>query len=148
MLVAEQRIRQRTVKRMRTTLAIVTAAGLLASCAAPKPVLYPNAQLERAGKARAEQDIAGCQALARDAGARQADGKAGQAARSGAAGAIVGGGTGAVVGLITGHPGRSAAIGAAGGGTGGFLSSLVGRPQPSTAYRSYVDRCLRECGYD
>jgi len=137
-----------SAKRMRTTLAIVTAAGLLTSCAAPKPVLYPNAQLERASKARAEQDIAECQALARDAGAQQANSKAGQAARSGAVGAIVGGGTGAVVGLITGDPGRSAAIGAAGGGTGGFLSSLFRRPQPSTAYRGYVDRCLRERGYD
>ena len=72
----------------------------------------------------------------------------GQAARSGAVGAIVGGGTGAVVGLITGDPGRSAAVGAAGGGTGGFLSSLFRRSQPSTAYRRYVDRCLRERGYD
>lgn len=39
-------------------------------------------------------------------------------------------------------------VGAAGGATAGFLRGLFTRPAPSVAFTNYVDRCLRERGYD
>jgi hypothetical protein len=122
--------------------------ALLAACAAPRPVLYPNAHLQEVGKDQASVDIAQCEDMAKDAGASPSDGKAGQAAGSTAAGAGIGAAAGAAGGAVVGHAGRGAAIGAVGGATGGLLRGLFRRPQPSHAYTNFVDRCLKERGYD
>jgi hypothetical protein len=64
-------------------------------------------------------------------------------------GAGVGAAGGAVGGAISGGAGIGAAIGAASGAVIGFLSSLFGRrPGPNATYTNFVDRCLREKGYE
>src|SRR5262245_6767692 len=135
---------------MRITLLAGAVYLLLTACSSAKPVLYPNAHLQTVGKEAAEQDIQECRQMAEAAGAEQESGKAGQTAKNTAVGAGVGAASGAVGGAITGSPGLGAAIGAASGATWGFLMSLFtsSGSQPSQAYTNFVDRCLREKGYE
>ena len=121
----------------------------VAGCAsAARPVLYPNAHLSAVGQAQADADIAECRRMAEAAGASAGSGQGEQAARSGVVGGAIGGATGAAGGAILGRPGTGAAVGAATGATAGFMRSLFKRSEPSQAYRGFVDRCLRERGYD
>lgn len=124
------------------------AVLFLSACAAPKPILYPNAHLQQVGEAEAEQDIAECAEMAKEAGARPSHGKTGQVAGGTVAGGAIGSAAGAVGGAVVGHPGRGAMIGAASGATGGFLRGLFRKSPPSEAYKQFVNRCLRERGYD
>ena len=128
--------------------ALLIGALALGGCASPGPVLYPNAHLNAVGQAQADADIAECRRLAEAAGASAGAGQAGAAARGGVVGGAIGGATGAAGGAVLGRPGTGAAFGAATGATAGFLRSLFRRDQPSQAYRGFVDRCLRERGYD
>ena len=122
-------------------LLLVPAFLLMSGCAAPKPILYPNAHLKQVGETAAEQDIADCSAMAKEAGATQSQGKGGQVAGSTAA-------AGAVGGAVVGHPGRGAMVGAAGGATGGLLRGLFRKSPPSQAFKQFVNRCLQERGYE
>ena len=121
---------------------------LVAGCAASKPILYPNAHLQEVGKEAAERDINECREIAKDAGATASQGKSGQVAGSTAAGGAIGSAAGAVGGAVVGHPGRGAMVGAASGATAGFLRGLFRRSPPSNAYKQFVQRCLKERGYD
>jgi hypothetical protein len=121
---------------------------LVAGCAAPKPILYPNAHLQEVGEEVADRDIDECRELAKDAGATASQGKSGQVAGSTAVGGAIGSAGGAVGGAVVGHPGRGAMVGAAGGATVGFLRGLFRRSPPSNAYKQFVQRCLKERGYD
>jgi len=47
---------------------------LVTSCAASKPILYPNAHLQEVGKDVAEQDVDECRDMAKDAGATASQG--------------------------------------------------------------------------
>lgn len=127
---------------------LVIIGFLLSACAAPKPILYPNSHYQRVGEAGAEQDIADCSAMAKDAGAKSSQGKTGQVAGSTAGGGAIGSAAGAAGGAVVGHPGRGAMIGAASGATGGFLRGLFRKSPPGEAYRRFVNRCLKERGYD
>jgi hypothetical protein len=109
------------------------------------PVLYPNAHLKTVGEERAYRDIQECDRLAKEyvkspAGLNAAKSTAGGAA----AGTVIGG----AMGSVTGNLGRGAAIGAAGGAAGGLLRGLVRSSQPSPVHKNFVDRCLREKGYE
>jgi outer membrane lipoprotein SlyB len=128
---------------------------ILAGCGAHRPVLYPNETLQRVGSTAAQQDVDACleqakQYLASDGG------KGGQVAGDVAKGTVVGAGTGAAVGAvggaITGNPGEGAAVGAASGATAGVLGGLFGafgrRSEPDPTYARFVERCLRDKGYD
>jgi len=126
-------------------LGLASLAAL--ACATPRPVLYPNAALERVGREQAQRDIDACLALAeRDVG--HGGNRSGERV---AARTATGAATGAAVGAAA---SRSAARGAAGGAAGaathGILSSLLHprRNQPDPVFRNYVDRCLHERGYD
>lgn len=121
---------------------------LLAGCASPKPVLYPNAHYEAVGADVAERDIAACREMADAAGAAPEGGRAEGAARGTVTGGAIGAGGGAVGGAIRGGAGTGAAIGAATGATVGLLHSLVAAPKPSAVHMNFVDRCLRERGYE
>jgi hypothetical protein len=121
---------------------------LLAAACAPKPILYPNAHYQQVGQAAAEQDIAECTAMAKEAGAKPSQGKTGQVAGGTVAGGAVGSAAGAVGGAVVGHPGRGAMVGAASGATAGFLRGLFRRSPPSQAYKQFVNRCLQERGYE
>jgi uncharacterized protein YcfJ len=121
---------------------------LIAGCAAPKPILYPNAHLQQVGEEVADRDIDECREMAKDAGATASQGKSGQVAGNTAAGGAIGSASGAVGGAVFGHPGRGAMVGAASGATVGFLRGLFRRSPPSSAYKQFVQRCLKERGYD
>lgn len=122
---------------------------LLVGCAsAPSPVLYPNAKLNEVGQAEAERDIEACKQMAAAGGANPAPGQAGRSAGGAAVGGVAGGATGAVGGAVLGNAGRGAAFGAATGATAGLMRSIFSRPKPSGAYIGFVDRCLRDKGYE
>lgn len=129
---------------------------LSAGCSSSRPILYPNAHLQEVGETAAKEDIELCQEAAEAAGAQTDSGKAGETATRTATGAAMGSAAGAaggaVAGAIRGNPGRGAitgaAAGAAGGATHGLLRSMFSRRQPSPVYKQYVNRCLRERGYD
>lgn len=125
----------------------VMAGLVLGACArTQRPVLYPNAKLQQVGKAQAEQDIEACRKRADDwvestAGKDIAKG----AAVGGAAGAAVG----AVGGAVSGRgAGTGAAVGAATGATAGAVHGAAKQTRPSPVYKQYVNRCLKERGYD
>lgn len=134
---------------IRDAIVVLAALGAVAGCAGqPRPILYPNAHLSAVGQARADADLAECRRLAETAGASAGSGQGEQAARDAAVGGAIGGATGAAGGAVLGRPGTGAAVGAATGATANFMRSLFRRDQPSQAYRGFVDRCLRERGYE
>ena len=125
----------------------------VAGCSARRPVLYPNEQFNKVGDAAVRGDIDDCM--------RRADqyvasgGQSAQVARDvggrTAVGAGVGAATGAVGGAIAGDPGQGAAIGAASGATAGLLSGIFDSWRArdvDPVYANFVDRCLRERGYE
>jgi len=120
----------------------------LLGCAGPRPVLYPNNHFEQVGQERVDQDIAACEEMADEYISKSNAGEkvAGQTVAGGAIGAA----SGAVGGAITGSPGLGAAIGAAVGATQGFLVGLfrAGSSDPNPAYQNFVNRCLKERGYE
>ena len=121
---------------------------LVAGYAAPKPSLYPNAHLQQVGKEVVDRDIDECRAMAKDAGATASQGKSGQVASNTAAGGAIGSVAGGVGGAVVGHPGRGAMVRAASGATAGFLRGLFRCSPPSNASKQFVQRCLKERGYD
>jgi hypothetical protein len=131
-----------------TMLFVCLAVALaMAGCATQRPVLYPNAKLQRAGDEAAQRDIDDCIRLAEQYGVTP--GRGDRVARGAGGGAAVGGATGAVAGAIGGRnvvdsAARGAAVGATAGGVGGAVRS----DRPSEPYRGFVERCLRERGYD
>ena len=121
----------------------------LAACSTSRPVLYPNAHLQSVGQVVADRDIEECENMAKTAGAHPQTEGTGEVATGTAVGAGVGAAGGAVGGAISGGAGIGAAIGAASGAVVGLLSSIFGRRSaPSAAYTNFVDRCLREKGYE
>ncbi len=124
-------------------------AGLLAlgGCASSQsPVLYPNAKLKQVGREQAGRDIEECRKLADDY-------VQSTAAKDVAKGAAVGGAAGAAIGAVGGAvsgrgAGTGAAVGAATGATAGAVHGAAKQTEPSPVYKRYVDRCLRERGYE
>ena len=114
----------------RVALAVlVIAVPTLSACSrAQKPVLYPNAKVKELPREQVEQDIEDCRRLAGE----YVESTVGKDIGKGAAG---GGGTGA-------------AAGAAAGATAGAVRGAVKNTEPSPVYRQFVNRCLRERGYD
>jgi hypothetical protein len=118
------------------------------------PTLYPNETYQRVGQAQAEQDIADCEARAQEyvKTGGQGGARAAEAARNTGVGAAVGAASGAVGGAIGGNVGQGAAVGAASGATAGLLGTMFGwmfqRSQPDPVYANFVDKCLRDKGYD
>ena len=130
---------------MRTAISLSALALFIAGCASapPRPVLYPNAVLQRTGPDAANTAIAACMQLA-DA----ADLNHSPVARDAGAGAVVGGAGGAAVGAVFGHPLRGLVAGAVGGAASGAARGAIRGSEPSPLYRNYVNRCLRDKGYD
>ena len=126
---------------------------VVAGCSARRPVLYPNEQYNKVGDAAAQRDIDDC--LNRASQYVKSGGQSEQAARQvggrTAVGAGVGAATGAVGGAIAGNPGEGAAVGAASGATAGLLTGIFdfwSAREVDPVYSNFVDRCLRERGYD
>jgi hypothetical protein len=49
---------------------------------------------------------------------------------------------------VVGELGRGAGVGAATGATAGLIRGLFKASQPSPVYKSFVERCLQEKGYE
>ncbi|MBI9076828.1 MAG: cell envelope biogenesis protein OmpA [Desulfatibacillum sp.] len=115
-------------------------------CGPSRPVLYPNAHYTQVGKAQAQADIKDCIRMAKESGVTPGQGK--KVAKNTAAGSAVGAVVGGAVGSMSGDFGRGAAIGAVGGGAGGFARGVFNSGEPNPVYKNFVDRCLREKGYE
>jgi len=138
----------------KTIRQIATISSLLVviyACASQRPVLSSNAQLMRVGPDVGERDIDECIARAEAAsteGRETSKEVVAGAATSSVVGAAAGGAGGAVVG--------QAAQGAAAGAVGGVVASLMhallqwlfGSKPPDPFNQQFVDRCLREKGYE
>ena len=124
------------------------ALMFLVGCSSQRPVVYPNAHLQEVGEEQAERDMVACEELADEYVSESNAGEkvAGQTVMGGAIGAA----GGAVIGAITGDPGLGAAIGAAAGAAQGLIRGLLGAASSdsSSAHEHFVDRCLREAGYE
>ena len=132
-----------------TILLLIAGGAAMSGCASQsRPILYPNPHLSSVGQAQADADLAECRRMAETAGASGGSGHGERAARDSAVGGAIGGATGAAGGAVLGAPGTGAAVGAATGATAGFMRSLFRNDHPSQAYRGFVDRCLRERGYE
>lgn len=117
---------------------------LLGACAANRPVLYASGGPPAGGDAA----IAECHAEAIAAGVQPTGGQVGETARETGRGAAIGAATGAVGGAIAGSAARGAGIGAATGATAALLNSVFSPAAPNPAYRAYVERCLRDRGFE
>ncbi len=137
-----------------TPLLVAFGAVALAACSATKPTLYPNDQYNKVGAAQADQDVANCQAQAEQYVKTGGQGgqRATEVARNTGTGAAVGAASGAVGGAIGGNVGEGAAVGAASGATAGLLGTMFGwmfqRNEPDPVYRNFVEKCLRDKGYE
>jgi hypothetical protein len=117
----------------------------LAGCGYQHPVLYPNTHLKQVGEPQAQWDIDECMTQAKAYVKSHPEAKvAGSTAVGAGAGAAVGG----AMGSVTGHLGRGAAIGAAGGAVAGAIRGTSRASRPSPVFKNFVDRCLREKGYE
>ena len=134
-------------KPLQTSALLVTMLAATA-CSTTQPVVYPTSHAQQVGQAQVEADIAACRQLAENAGATPETGATGEAVGATARGGALGAATGAVGGAIAGDVLRGASIGAATGATAGLLQRLFAKPAPNPAYRNFVERCLRERGYE
>jgi hypothetical protein len=133
-----------------STIALVMLGG----CASQRPVLYPNEQFRRVGTAVADRDIDDC--MHRAESYVSSDGRGAKAAQQMATesgtSAAIGAAAGAAGGAVVGRAGTGAAVGAAGGAaagaTRGLIHGLARKERPSAVYKNFVDRCLRDKGYD
>ena len=119
--------------------------------ASARPVLYPNATLNRVGDAQGRMEVNACLSRAQASGLSpsQNTNEVGRRAGEGAATA----GVASVVGaLITGRGSegvlRAGAAGAAVGGSAGAVSGAFHNDRPNGVYRNFVQRCLNEKGFD
>ena len=122
----------------------------LVACAGPEPILKSNTRVQLYGKDQAEREVALCAEKAERAGLQHGTNWSGNAGAGATLGVIGGAVVGASTGLIGGPAG--VAIGAAAGGAvGGVLGFLAGtyKPlQPQPDYAAFVERCLKEKGYE
>ena len=119
----------------------------LSGCASKRPVLYPNDYLDTIGKEQAEADIDECMRLATESGA-QGDAGAKVVKDTALTAAVGAAAAAAVAAVFGGDVGLSAAAGAVGGGTASLARRAVTEDGPTPAFRNYVDKCLREKGYE
>jgi uncharacterized protein YcfJ len=135
---------------------VCSAAVLLSACAShgasspsARPVFYPNATLNRVGEAQAQSDSDQCSSNAKNAGLTP-DEKDNAVARGAVKGAAIGGTVGAVSALVRGHPVQAVENGVAGAAVGGAAGAVAGsfHEKANATYRHYVQRCLKDLGYD
>ncbi len=135
----------RIVARWTALLLLGAALG----CAAAQPVLGPNEKLRRMGREAAQKDVDECLALAREYGVKKRGSGEENVARDAVEDAASPAAGGAVAGAILGDvsPGRAGAAAGAFAGTRTLLRGLFRANRPSDAYRSFVDSCLAQRGY-
>ncbi len=110
-------------------------------------MLYPNPALARAGQAQAERDIDDCMRRAENQGLTPTGNT--RVVRRSAEGAAVGAAAGAAGAAVYGRDvGRAAGTGAAAGAAAGAIRGGFDTADPNPTYRRFVQRCLRDRGYD
>lgn len=121
-----------------------------AGSASARPVLYPNAALNRVGDAQGQAEVNACMARAQASGLTpaQASNEVGRRAGEGAAVAGVASAIGALISGRSSDVLRAGATGAAVGGSAGAVSGAFHNDKPNTVYRQFVQRCLSERGFD
>jgi outer membrane lipoprotein SlyB len=122
---------------------LVCSALVLAGCASTpsaRPVLYPNITLQRVGETQARAQADACMARAASAGLSPYENNNAVAQGAGM-GAATGGVAAAVGALITGRSGDSVL-------RAGAVQGAFHRDRPNMVYRSFVQRCLAEKGFD
>ena len=132
-------------------LLLAGCASNVASSASARPVLYPNATLNRVGSTQGSMEINACMARAQASGLSptQNTNEVGRRAGEGAATA----GVASIIGaLITGRDSegvlRAGVAGAAVGGSAGAVSGAFHNGKPNSVYRNFVQRCLNEKGFE
>ena len=136
---------------------LVVVALTLAGCATTgaqnpyaRPVLYPNAALNRVGEGVARAEVDACMTRAQSAGLSPVEQNNAVGQRAGQ-GAAVGGVAAAVGALVTGRNldsiFTSGLAGAAVGGSAGAVSGAM-QNRPSSLYRHYVQRCVSDKGFE
>ena len=138
------------MNRLHCNVLMAAAAGALllgvAGCATQRHVLYPNAKYNQAGTEAAQRDIDDCIRMAESHGVTHSSGE--KVARRGAEGAVIGGAAGAGAGAVRGNVGERAAAGAAAGAAGAAAHGAIHSGEPGQVYKGFVQRCLREKGYE
>lgn len=148
----------KSLTKLGALCATSTVVLLLSACAAggpgssaARPVLYPNATLNRVGDAQGRAEADACVSRALSAGLT-ADQKTNEVGRRAGEGAATAGVASVVGALITGRGSegvlRAGAAGAAVGGSAGAVSGAFHNDRPNSTYRSFVQRCLSEKGFD
>jgi hypothetical protein len=120
------------------------------SSASARPVLYPNATLNRVGETQGQAEVNACMARAQASGLSPAL-ATNEVGRRAGEGAAVGGVASAIGALITGRGSdvlRAGVTGAAVGGSAGAVSGAFHDDKPNGVYRQFVQRCLSEKGFD
>ena len=133
---------------------LTVSVFFISGCSTPRPVLYPNAYLNKVGKASADKDVDAAVDKAKKYGLSATS--HGQDAADTASDTGVGAAAGAASGAVVGQTGASVGVGAAAGAAGGaaaggtriFFRWLFGSSQPSQPYRRFVDKTLTEKGYE
>jgi outer membrane lipoprotein SlyB len=125
----------------------------LSACATQRPVLSSNEHFMRVGSSVAERDVDDCIRRAEvyrssgDGGENTKESAVADTVTSSAVGAAAGGAGGAVVG----RAGEGAAVGAAASAAGSLMHALLRglfTPRTPSPSKGFVDRCLREKGYE
>jgi outer membrane lipoprotein SlyB len=125
----------------------------LSACATQRPVLSSNDHLTRVGSAAAERDVEECirRAELYRSGGDGVDTAKGSAVADTVTNSTVGAAAGGAGGAIVGRAGQGAAAGAAAGAAGSLMQALLRglfTPKAPDPSRGFVDRCLREKGYE
>jgi hypothetical protein len=137
-----------------TILQIMMIAPLLmatAGCASHRPLLASNAHLTRVGPDVGERDIDDCMERAKVASSEGGSSGNENVVAGTAASSVVGAAAGGAGGAVFGHAAQGAAAGAAGGAAASLTAALLRvlfSPKPPDTFRPFVDRCLREKGYE
>ena len=120
------------------------------ACAGPEPILKSTTYLQLHGKDQAEREAAVCGLKAERSGLAHGTNRSGNVGAGATLGLIGGAAVGASAGLVGGPTGI--AIGAAAGGAVGTVLGLLAgtyKPvQPGQEYAAFVERCLKEKGYE
>lgn len=123
---------------------LLLAVLLLAACAHPRPVLYPDERYKTEGEKAAQADIDKCVA---DAKIYLKNNPAKRIASRTGIGGMFGAAMGAVFGAFTGNYARAISEGAAVGAAGGAVHGAFEAGSPDEIQRAYANRCLAEKGW-
>jgi len=128
-------------------VAISCGILILTACSAKQPIFYPNDHLQAVGKTQARTDVDRCMAEAKEYGVKNDASKTvgGKAVRGATLGAAI---SAVVSAILGGNVGRAAGAGAAGGAAAGAVNGAFDADEPNAVFKNYVDRCLREMGYE